>query len=150
MNQPLRKLLGVLGIGLCWGIAWSACFASFAFYILIFRPHEIEPGDGPLPIGVIGLISGCVCGTVFGAIVSFAENRKSLGDLALVRIACWGLLASAALPLLTPAPLEMVFVLCPLGVVCAAVSVAFARHAEFGWIGRLLASPLKAACASNG
>lgn len=153
MNQPLRKSLGVLGIGLCWGVAWSTFFATFALYIIVFRPREIEPGDGPLPISVIGFIIGCVCGTLFGAIVSFAENRKSLHDLALVRIACWGLLASAAWPLLTPLPDEMVFVLCPLGVICAAFSVVIARRAEFhpqsqislfGWFGRLLARPLNA------
>jgi len=159
MKQPLRKFLGVMGIGLSWGTVWAAVFATLVLIIGIVRPEDIDPGEGPLVASGIGLVVGFVSGAIFGIILSFAENRKSLRDLALIRVAIWGMVGSAVWPLLTPLPNSMMLILCPLGAVCASVSVAIAKRSErhrlerpppFGLIGRLLASPLKAACASNG
>jgi hypothetical protein len=159
MNKSLRKILGVMGIGLSWGVAWSAVFATLVLIIGAFRPEDIDPGEGPLVASGIGFMVGVVSGVVFGIILSFAENRKSIHDLALVRVALWGVIGAAVWPLMTPLPDDMMLILCPLGAVCATALVAIARRAErhrlerpqsIGLIGRLLASPLKAACSSNG
>lgn len=159
MNKPLRKLLGVMGIGLSWGVGWATFFVTLVLIIGIFRPQDMDPGEGPVVFIGTGLRVGFVSGAVFGIILSFAENRKSLLDLALIRVAIWGMLAAAAWPLLTAMDDRMVYILCPLGAVCASASVALARKAELHdperpqllrSIGRLLAKPLQAACASSG
>jgi hypothetical protein len=159
MNKLFWKLLGVVGIGMSWSIVWGAFFATLVLIIGVFRPEDIDLGEGPIEVSRIGLIVGFVSGAIFGTILSFAENRKSLLDLSLIRMAIWGMLAAAAWPLLTYVDDSMVFILCPLGAVCAAASVAIARRAEWHdlerpqplrLIGRLLAKPLQAACASKG
>jgi len=157
--KPLRKLLGVMGIGLSWSVMWGLVFAILGLIGGIIRPQDIDPGEGPVVIIGTGLLVGFVSGVVFGIILSFAENRKTLLDLALIRVAIWGMLAAAVWPLLTIVHDSMMIILCPLGAACAAGAVALARRAEFhsreqsslaGLIDRFLASHLKAACASNG
>src|SRR5688572_26136797 len=93
MNMQLRRLVGVAGIGLSWGVAWSAVFVGIALFIGMARPEDIDPGEGPLRISAIGFVVGFVSGTIFGAILSIAENRKAMSDLALIRVAFWGVLS---------------------------------------------------------
>src|ERR687896_200933 len=45
INNPLRRLLGVIGIALSWGLAWAAVFATFVLMMSIASPQDIEPGD---------------------------------------------------------------------------------------------------------
>lgn len=159
MNKPLRKLRGVMGVGLIWGVVWGAFFLTLVLIIGIFRPQDMDHGEGPIVVIGTGLLVGFVSGAVFGAILSFAENQKSILDLALIRVALWGMLAAAVWPLLTAVDNSMIFITCPLGAICATASVAIARKAELldaqrpqllRLIGSLLAKPLQAACASNG
>lgn len=159
MNKPLQKLLGVMGIGLGWGVVWAAFFVTIGLIIGILRPQDIGPGEGLLVASGIGLLVGFVSGSVFGMILSFADHRKAMLDLPLIRVAIWGMLGAAVWPLLTPLPNSMLIILCPLGAGCASASVAIARSAVLHdlnrppllkWIGRLFRNPLQAACASNG
>lgn len=129
MNPLLRKLRGVIGTGLAWGAAWAAIMAAVGVVVGVVRPEEIDAGEGPLRVGTIMGMVGFISGTAFGALLAFAERRKTLLDLSPGRAAMWGILASAAFPLLTGRA-DAVFVLCPLGAACAAASVAIARRAE--------------------
>ncbi|MGI8783293.1 MAG: hypothetical protein ACR2L2_06555 [Acidobacteriota bacterium] len=115
MNKPLRKLLGVMGIGLSWGAVWGALFATLVLIIGIVRPEDIDPGEGAVAVSGIGWLVGFVSGVLFGIILSFAEDRKSILDPALSRVAIWGMLGSAAWPLLTAVDDSMMLILCPLG-----------------------------------
>ena len=54
---------------------------------------------------------GFISGVAFGALLSFAERRKTILDLSPGRAAVWGILASAAFPLLTGRA-DAVLVLC--------------------------------------
>jgi len=158
MNNSLRKLLGVMGIGLSRGPVWGALFATLVLIVRIFRAEDIDPREG---LGVAlgtGLFVGFVSGANFGIILSFAQNRESILDLAPIRVAIWGTAASAARPLLTAVDKSMIIILGPLGAVCASASVAIARRAELHEserpqllrvIGYLLAKPLQVACAST-
>jgi hypothetical protein len=65
------------------------------------------------------------------------------------------MVAAAVWPVLTIAADDMAIILCPLGAGCATAPVAIARRAEhddaerpgvLAVVGRLLASPLRAAC----
>lgn len=158
MNKLLRRLLGVIGIGLSWGLTRGVLFAVAGLIIGVVRPQDIDPGESPLAISGIGFEVGFVSGTVFGLILSVAENRKAISDLVLIRVALWGVLGAAAWPLSTPLPNDMLLVLCPLGAGCASVFVAIARRAAtdkpekahlLRLADRLFASPLRAVCASN-
>lgn len=126
MKAVLRKLRGVMGIGLAWGILWAAIAAAVGLVIGVTDPDSIDPGDAgiPLAMGIVGLVSG-VC---FGILLSFAESGKAILDLWLRRAALWGILGSAAFPLLTGRE-DQVFILCPIGAVIAMASVAIARKA---------------------
>lgn len=77
-------------------------------------------------VGFVGLVSG-VC---FGLLLSFAESRRTIVDLSLIRVAIWGILGSAALPLLTGMQNHLILFTCPLGAAFAAATVAIARRAE--------------------
>jgi hypothetical protein len=129
MNPLLRKLRGVIGTGLAWGTAWATIMAAVGVVVGVLRPEEIDPGEGPIVVGAIMGMVGFVSGLAFGALLSFAERRKTILDLSPGRAALWGILASAVFPLLTGRA-DAVFVLCPLGAACAAASVALARRAE--------------------
>lgn len=157
-NKSFRRLLGVIGIGLGWALMWGAFFLTLVLIIGTLRPQDIDPGEGPVVAVGTGLLVGFVSGAVFGMIFSFAENRKRIFDLALIRVAIWGMLAAAVWPLLTVVHDSMMIILCPLGAACASGAAAIARRAELDdparpqlprWISFLLATPLQAACASN-
>lgn len=129
MSPLFRKLRGVSGTGLAWGAAWAAIMAALGVVIGVLRPEEIGPGEGAIAVGAIMGQVGFFSGVVFGTLVAIAERRKTILDLSPGRAAMWGILASAAFPLLTGRA-DAVFVLCPLGAACAAASVAIARRAE--------------------
>lgn len=129
MNPLLRRLRGVIGTGVAWGAAWAAVMAALGLVIGVVRPEEIDAGEGALVVGAIMGQVGFVSGVAFGVLLSIAERRKTILDLSPGRVAMWGILASAAFPVLTGRA-DAAFVLCPLGAACAAASVAMARRAE--------------------
>jgi hypothetical protein len=130
MNRLLRKLRGVIGIGLTWGAVWAVISAAIGLVIGVIDPDSIDPGESPLLMGAIVGFQGFVAGVGFGILLSLAETRKTILDLSPGRAAIWGMLASAALPLLTGMPTGMIWFVCPLGAACASASVAIARRAE--------------------
>jgi len=78
--------------------------------------------------GAFGL--GMVWGAAFGVLLSLTESRKGILKLSLPRAALWGVLGSAALPLLTTMNDSILVFACPLGAALAATTVALARRAE--------------------
>jgi hypothetical protein len=148
MSNSSRKLLGIAGIGLSWGVVWGAVFALLDLVAGVLRPGDVGPGEGPVTAAAIGSGVGLVFGAAYGIILAVAERRKAILDLSLARVAIWGLLAAAVWPLATAVHDSMVIILCPLGASCAAAAVAIARRAGARrWIDRLVAGPLRAVCA---
>lgn len=130
MGVLLRKLRGLIGVGLTWGILWAAITALIGLVIGVVDPDSIDPGETPLIAGGIVGLQGFVAGVAFGILLSLAETRKTILDLSLIRVAIWGLLASAALPFLTDMPIGMMWFVGSLGAASASASVAIARRAE--------------------
>jgi hypothetical protein len=130
MGALLRKLRGLLGIGLAWGIMWAAVTAVIVIIIGVIDPDSVDPGEGPLFAGAIVGFQGFLAGLGFGILLSLAETRKTILELSLIRVAIWGMLAAAALPLLSGRPIDMLYFVCPLGAASASVAVALARRAE--------------------
>ena len=128
MSNILRSLRGLLGIGLTWGIVWAAVMIAVGMIIEVVDPDSIDPGEEPIVLGaVVGLV-GFISGLVFGGLLSIAERQKTISDLSLSRVAMWGILVSAAFPLLAGKDIRMMLFLGPLGAVSALASVALARR----------------------
>jgi len=129
MNVLLRKLRGVLSIGVSWGVLWAVIFAALGVVIGIVRPQDIDPGEEPPRIAAILGSVGLLAGVIFGVLLSLAENARPVREIALSRVALWGIVASALFPLLTGRA-DQVFILCPLGAILAVAGIAIARKAE--------------------
>jgi hypothetical protein len=132
MRAFLRRGRGALGISVTWGAAWAVIFAGVALIIGLVDPDSIDPGEGPVRTAAIGALFGFVSGAVFSVLLALAESRKAIRDLSLARAALWGMLGTAAYPLLTPVDNSIVFILCPIGAALAAASVAIAKKAALG------------------
>lgn len=100
MNGFLRRLRGLLGVGVTWGALWSGIGAAIGFVIGVVNPDAWTLAnpvvDWALGMGAYGVISGFG----FGALLSLGEGSKVLRELSLKRVALWGVLGSAAVPLL--------------------------------------------------
>jgi hypothetical protein len=124
----VRWLRGALGIGLTWAVLWVVLGILLLALFLIFDPADIGPGEGPsrvLPIlGLVGFLSGLG----FAGLLFLAERRRTLRELSLGRVALWGLLGSAAIPLLMGADGSMGWLTGFLGATFATTSVAMARR----------------------
>ena len=129
MSAFLRKCRGVLGIGLTWAIGWAAVFAALWAGIRIFDPASIDPGEGLARTAWIGGVFGFISGAAFAVLLALADGRKTLRDLSPLRAALWGAVGTAAFPLLTAVNDSMVVIVCPIGALFAAASVAVARRA---------------------
>lgn len=129
MSIQLRKLRGVIGISLTWGIAWAMILAIIATIIGIVDPDSIDPGEEPAMIGAMGGAFGLVSGVVFGTLLTIAENGRAIRNLSLIRAAMWGIIGSAVFPLLA-GKYDQVLVMCPIGAVVAVALIAIIRKAE--------------------
>ena len=100
MTQLLRRLRGLLGVGMTWGVLWGAIGAGIGFVLGLLDPGTWSLAnpvvDWALGMGAYGVISG----VGFGALLSLGEGSKLLRELSLKRVAVWGVLGSAAVPLL--------------------------------------------------
>lgn len=128
MSKILRSLRGLLGIGLTWGIVWAAVMIAVGMITEVVDPDSIDPGEEPIVLGAMVGLVGFISGLVFGGLLSIAERQKTISDLSLSRVAMWGILVSAAFPLLAGKDIRMMLFLGPLGAVSALASVALARR----------------------
>jgi len=100
MGNLLRKIRGLLGMGVTWGTLWAGIGAGVGAVLGVLSPELWAVGnpvlDWALGMGLYGLVSG----VGFGKLLSFAEGQKTLRELSLRRVAVWGVLGSAAVPLL--------------------------------------------------
>lgn len=119
----LRNLRSVLGIGLIWGLLWAALAITVGTLIGVIDPGDIEPGEEPTVLAPIIGLAGFVCGVAFGARVTTARR----GEPPRMRVALWGILVAAALPLVTGKGIPEMIVTVPLGAMSAMASVAIVR-----------------------
>ena len=129
MTSWMRKLRGMLGTGVTWGVGWAIVIFIIGSIIGVVDPDSIDPGEEPWRIaGLVGA-AGFLSGVAFAGLFSWIENRKSLRDLSVPRAAIWGAIGGAALPLLTTMNDSVLFNTMPLGAIFAASTVAIARRA---------------------
>lgn len=138
----LRRVRGLFGVGLTWGALWGAIGGAIGAVIGVVSPTAAIYGnpiiEWALGMGAYGLISGMG----FGTILSLREASRTLQEISLKRVAMWGVLGSAAVPLLFGAMgffeagvtvmdvLGAMLVTAGLGGLSAPAAVAIARRAE--------------------
>lgn len=129
MTGWIRRLRGMLGTGVTWGVGWAIVMFGIGTIIGIVDPDSIDAGEEPWRIaGLVGGV-GFLSGVAFAGLFSWIENRKSLRDLSVARAAVWGAIGGAALPLLTTMNDSVLVNTMPLGAIFAASTVAIARRA---------------------
>ncbi len=142
MNRLVRRVRGLLGVGLTWGALWSAIGAGIGLVIGVFAPDVWGLTDRvfawTIGMGLYGLVSG----VGFGSVLSLREGQKTIFEVSLRRAASWGVLGSAAVPLLfgalgtfevgttTAEVLGAILVTGILGGTFAPGAIAIARKAE--------------------
>ena len=100
MGKLLRRLRGLAGVGITWGAMWAGIGAGIGLIIGIVDP-DVWRWTNPIIEWAYGMgLYGFVSGVGFGTLLSLKEGRKRLFDLSLGRVALWGLLGSAAVPVI--------------------------------------------------
>ena len=144
MKKLLQKFRGLMGVGITWGALWSGIGAGIGVVIGVVRP-EVWQWTNPIFEWALGMgLYGLASGVGFGALLTLREGRKTLLDLSLRRVALWGALGGAVMPLffgaigMFPAGTTVADVLGAiavtgfLGGTFAPASVAIAQRAELG------------------
>lgn len=124
----LRRLRGLAGIGLTWGVLWALFGIALVLGIRVFDPASAQ--EGALLVGRVLGFAGFVSGMAFGTLLAIAERRRNLRSLSVWRAGLWGAIGAALIPLLTAADDKMVILTMPLGLIFATTSVLLARRAE--------------------
>jgi hypothetical protein len=140
VKKLLRRLRGLLGVGVTWGTLWGAIGAGIGLVLGYLNP-ALWTYDNPIALWGLGMAAyGFVSGVGFGTLLTLREGSKRLRELSLKRVALWGVLGSAAVPLLFlgffQAGTTVVDILGAMGVTAmlggtfAPGAVAIARRAE--------------------
>lgn len=128
MSRWLRRLRGFLGVGVTWGVGWSALGALIMSIVLLLDPASIDPGDFTGMVGIFFTL-GVISGSVFSLALALVESRKSIRDLSTGRMAAWGAVGASLLPLMTPVPNDNAIIMAPIGALFAAGSITLAKRA---------------------
>lgn len=100
LSGLLRRLRGLTGVGLTWGTLWGTIGAGIGFVLGTLDPFLWQISN-PIIDWAVGMAAyGFVSGVGFGTLLSLGEGSKRLRELSLKRVALWGILGSAAVPLL--------------------------------------------------
>lgn len=132
MKRLLRRLRGVVGMGLL----WAAGMAGVGGVIELLA--NVLPGGFPMAAAVdmwpqTLAIIGFIGGTLFAVVLGIAEGRRRFDELSLPRFTAWGAVAGLLLglrPVLLGAPVFFLGVTTLGSAFAAACSLALARRAD--------------------
>jgi hypothetical protein len=97
-----RRLRGLVGMATTWGVCFSALSTTT---LLITRLVRTFPPDlfGPRLVAMVavrGFVVGAAAGALFALALTAVERRRTLSGLSPKRVALWGFLGTAALPVI--------------------------------------------------
>ena len=96
MTRWRQRLRGAIGLGLTWAAGWVPVGALTGFITgstLGLLPLGRMTANYALLFGVLGFLGG----TIFSAVVSITEGRRSFGQLSVPRFVAWGALGGLLL-----------------------------------------------------
>jgi len=100
MNKWLRRLRGVVGMGVAWGVIWAVggLLIGVASNLLPFLPwhYFFSVWDA---LALPGFLGGCL----FAGVVAAAAKRDRFDELSLPRVAAWGAVGGLLVSLIPPA-----------------------------------------------
>jgi len=128
MRTFVRRIRGAIGMGLTWGVAWSAV-GLIPKWVFGFN------ADAPFPI-IFGVL-GFVAGVTFSGLLALTAGRRRFDQMSLPRFAGWGAIGGVLLSALFAKAASLglgdVLVIVPTfaaaSAVCASGSLALARRA---------------------
>ena len=128
MRKWMRRIRGAIGMGISWGVVWSAAGVVARWALGVDT-------DAPLPLifGVLGVMAG----VIFSGILTLTEGRRRFAEMSLPRFAGWGAVGGVLLSALFARAASLdwgdVLALTPTfaiaSALCAAGSLAVARRA---------------------
>ena len=130
MPTALRRLRGIVAVGVTWGAVWAAFGAVIGVVALIVSPEVVDQGEGPVDIARILGTVGFISGAGFALLLATLEHGRGLLDVSMARVAAWGAAGGAVVPLLTDVANNQVVWTSPFGAALAASALAIARRAE--------------------
>jgi hypothetical protein len=130
MNTALRRLRGMFGMAAIFSILWIVVGTTIWTILAYFFPGDIAPDEGPRRFLPIFALLGFLCGLGFSTIVMLTERNNSIDKLSTLRMALWGAIGSALIPILMGANPNMWLLTAPMGALFASASVAIARRGQ--------------------
>ena len=130
MHTLFRRVRGIVAVGLTWGAVWAALGALIGVAALVIRPEVVDQGEGPIDIARILGTAGFLSGAGFALLLATLERGRGLLDVSMMRVAAWGAIGGALIPLLTDVANNQVVWTTPLGVALATSALSLARRAE--------------------
>jgi hypothetical protein len=141
---PVRKLMGAIRVSLAWQPLWWLLWALFSILIFVLQPETLDPGEGIAMVKIFGLI-GLASGAAFALLLASIESGRNIRDLSTGRIAIWGILGTATVPLVV-GKYDQIFPLCAVGMTIAIALALMARKGALS-ASKNPASLLHALCA---
>ena len=100
MKSWMRRIRGVVGMGLTWAFGWAVAGVLIGVSSLLLPglPWDafFEVFDAPLPALAV---PGFFAGVFFSAVLGIAGRRRRFSELSLPRVAAWGALGGVLLTL---------------------------------------------------
>jgi hypothetical protein len=99
MRTWLQRIRGAVGIGVTWAAGWAPIGAVTGWLTALalgFPPGTVAT-NYTVMFGAVGFVGG----TIFSAVLSLAEGRRSFDQLSLPRFVAWGGLGGLVLGGLT-------------------------------------------------
>jgi hypothetical protein len=126
MREMMRRLRGVIGMGVIWGVAWTALGAAVELVLRAMGAIPPDGDEGPLLILRVLGTAGFISGAGFAAMLSFLERGRTIRGISLSRVAVCG----TVIPLLTSVGDGLAFWTLPFGALLATSTILIARRVE--------------------
>src|SRR5688572_13374023 len=96
MKTLLKRVRGIVGLGLIWSAGWAVVGFVYMTVLGLFMRRLVPEVTLPQQVGVVLLGTclyagyGFMTGLLFGTVLAIAERRRTIDSLKIWRIAVWG------------------------------------------------------------